>query len=252
MEQYLRCYVNYLQDDWADWLPLAEFAANNQASETTGVSPVFGMYGLDPRSQFDLSPATANDPDDQRARATATTLAEIHDHLRTEMHRAQLRHQESADANSLPAPRYQVGDMVWIDGRNWKTRRPAYKLDNKRHGPFRIRDIISLHALRLDLPPEVRVHKVVPTVLLERATNDPYPGQRIPPPPPVEVDGEEEWEVEQILDSRIHRRRLQYLVKWTGHDIPDWRPAEDMNELAAVDRFHENYPNKPGPLQENH
>jgi hypothetical protein len=65
------------------------------------------------------------------------------------------------------------------------------------------------------------------------------------------VDGEEEWEVEEILDSRMYRRRLQYLVKWTGHDLPHWRPAEDMNELEAVDRFHEDYPDKPGPLPEN-
>jgi transposase InsO family protein len=49
IEQYLRAYVSYLQEDWADWLPLAEFAANNQASEATGVSPFFGMYGMDPR-----------------------------------------------------------------------------------------------------------------------------------------------------------------------------------------------------------
>jgi hypothetical protein len=147
MEQYLRYYVNYLQDDWAEWLPLAEFAANNQASETTGFSPFFGMYGMDPRSQFDLSPAIANNPDDQRARATASTLSDIHDHLSAEMHRAQLRHQENADAHRLPAPRYQVGDLVWIDGRNWETRRPAHKQDNKRHGPFQITDIISPQAL---------------------------------------------------------------------------------------------------------
>jgi hypothetical protein len=49
MEQYLRAHVNYLQDDWAEWLPLAEFAANNQASETTGSSPFFANKGFDPR-----------------------------------------------------------------------------------------------------------------------------------------------------------------------------------------------------------
>ena len=38
MEQYLRVHVSYLQDDWVAWFPLAEFAANNQASETTSVS----------------------------------------------------------------------------------------------------------------------------------------------------------------------------------------------------------------------
>ena len=47
MEQYLRSYVNYLQDDWVERLPLAEFVANNQVSETTGISPFFANYGYD-------------------------------------------------------------------------------------------------------------------------------------------------------------------------------------------------------------
>jgi transposase InsO family protein len=42
MEQYLPCFINYLQDDWNSCLPLSEFAANEQASESTGVSPFFG------------------------------------------------------------------------------------------------------------------------------------------------------------------------------------------------------------------
>ena len=74
MEQYLRAHVSYLQDDWSAWLPLAEFAANNQASETTGVSPFFGMYGQDPRWQCNLSPPAANDNDDRRAHTTARMI----------------------------------------------------------------------------------------------------------------------------------------------------------------------------------
>ena len=35
MEQYLRVFVSHQQDDWVQWLPLAEFAANNGISETT-------------------------------------------------------------------------------------------------------------------------------------------------------------------------------------------------------------------------
>jgi hypothetical protein len=41
--------MNYHQDDWVDWLPLAEFAANNAVSETTGVSPFFANYGFNPQ-----------------------------------------------------------------------------------------------------------------------------------------------------------------------------------------------------------
>jgi transposase InsO family protein len=42
MEQYLLCFVKNLQDDWNSWLLLSKFAANNQASESTSVSSVFG------------------------------------------------------------------------------------------------------------------------------------------------------------------------------------------------------------------
>ena len=49
MEQYLRVYTNYLQDDWEQWLPLAEFATNNQASKITDTFPFFANYDLDPR-----------------------------------------------------------------------------------------------------------------------------------------------------------------------------------------------------------
>ena len=55
LEQYLQAYINYLQDDWEAWLYLAEFAANNQASETTGMSPFFATYGQDPLWQLDLT-----------------------------------------------------------------------------------------------------------------------------------------------------------------------------------------------------
>ena len=49
MEQYLGCFINYLQDDWAEWLPCAKSAANNQASETTSISPFFANYHYDPK-----------------------------------------------------------------------------------------------------------------------------------------------------------------------------------------------------------
>jgi len=52
MEQYLRSYVNYQQDDWCQWLPMAEFMGNNHSSETTGTSPFFANYGYDPRIDF--------------------------------------------------------------------------------------------------------------------------------------------------------------------------------------------------------
>lgn len=60
LEQYLRLYVAYLQDDWVDWLPLAEFAANDTVSETTTATPFFANYGFHPRLGFEPSSLQTN------------------------------------------------------------------------------------------------------------------------------------------------------------------------------------------------
>ena len=46
---YLRCYTNYMQDDWVDWLPIAELAINNRENTLTGVAPNMAIKGYLPR-----------------------------------------------------------------------------------------------------------------------------------------------------------------------------------------------------------
>ena len=45
LEQYLRIYCDYQQDDWHQLLPLAEFIYNNMQNASTRVSPFFANYG---------------------------------------------------------------------------------------------------------------------------------------------------------------------------------------------------------------
>jgi hypothetical protein len=54
LEQYLRTFCNFQQDNWSSLLPLAEFAYNNALNETTGISPFFANKGLPP--ELDSSP----------------------------------------------------------------------------------------------------------------------------------------------------------------------------------------------------
>ena len=84
--------------------------------------------------------------------------------------------------------------------------------------------------------------------LLEPARNDPLPGQVNPPPPPVVVGDHEEWEVEDIVDSRIHYRTLQYRVKWCGYADPTWEPWYHVRSNARLTPYHERYPDRPGPM----
>ncbi|KAG1021117.1 hypothetical protein G6F43_014290 [Rhizopus delemar] len=74
-------------------------------------------------------------------------------------------------------------------------------------------------------------------------------GRVVPPRPPIEVEGEEQYEVDFIKDSRKNRGQVQYLVKWKGYENPTedtWEPTENLtNCLDVIRDFHRTYPNKP-------
>ena len=77
-----------------------------------------------------------------------------------------------------------------------------------------------------------------------------FPGRVVAPPPPQHVDGLPEFEVHKILDSKFHRRKLQYFVDWVGYDFSErsWEPAISLlNAQLAIDAFHLEFPLKPRP-----
>ncbi|XP_062835829.1 uncharacterized protein LOC134298700 [Anolis carolinensis] len=94
----------------------------------------------------------------------------------------------------------------------------------------------------------MRIHPVFHRSLLLPADGV-CPDVNRPPPGPTLVDGEEEFEVQDILDSRIHRRRLQYLIDWVGYGPEErsWEDAFTVHAPDLVQRFHRTYPSKPRP-----
>ena len=111
VEQHLRAYVTYLQDDWADFLFLAEFAGNNQVSDTTTMSPFFTNFGFHQRYDFELD-IRVDAAEEQEAQTAAERLELIHEVARTKMRYAQLRQAEGADAHRAHAPAFRPGDLV--------------------------------------------------------------------------------------------------------------------------------------------
>ena len=116
-------------------------------------------------------------------------------------------------------------------------------------GPYNVLHRISPYGYELELPASIRIHRVQPVSLLDPVVDDPLGGQRIEPPPPVEVDGEEQYQVSSIEDSGIYQNQLQYLIQWTGHESLTWESAKFVDDLQVVDEFHQQYPQKPGPLE---
>ena len=250
LEQYLRGYVNYQQDNWFDYLPLAEFMYNNTISSGIGnITPFFANYGFHPRFDFEIN-ASTSPPRRQDVLNIQHSLSRLEEYLRNEMKLAQATYAEYADRKRAPPPLYKEGDYVWLMRKNIKTKRPSSKLDYKKIGKYKIIQRVGTHAYKLELPPSMnRLHPVFHTSLLEPAANNPLEGQVQPPPPPVVLDdGSEEFEVQEILDSRKVRNQIRYLVRWKGYSEPTWEPTRVLKNCQdAIDDFHRQYPSKPKP-----
>ena len=93
-----------------------------------------------------------------------------------------------------------------------------------------------------------RLHPVFNVVKLTPAPEDPVPGRCLHPPPLLEiVNGEEEFIVEEILDSRVINQKLRYLVKWEGYRIKhnSWEPTDNVHALECIADFHWKHPRAP-------
>lgn len=249
LEQYIRVYTNYQQNDWNDLLPLAEFAYNNTKHEATGVTPFFANKGYNPPWAAEIDAALP-----EAARLHVADWESLHGFLRNQLTRAVERYRKATDTRRIPSPRFEKGTKVWLDTRNIHTKRPMKKLDDRRIGPFEVVEEVSTHARRLKLPPRLRfLHPVFHVNLLEPYVENTFEGRTQPPPPPVEIDGIEEFEVEEILDSRFDLRarpgtELKYTVKWAGFSDTTEEWEEDLENAAEmVKEYHERYPTKPGP-----
>ena len=101
-------------------------------------------------------------------------------------------------------------------------------------------------AYRLKLPHWMKqLHPVFNVVKLTPAPEDPITGWRVEDhPPPIVIDREAEWEVEEILDSRWHQRRFQYLIKWKGYgrEHNSWESASKVSAPELIAEFHCKHP----------
>ncbi|MBW0465515.1 hypothetical protein O181_005230 [Austropuccinia psidii MF-1] len=233
-------YVSYHQYDWNTWLPLAEFAYNNSDHSSKKQSQFFTVYGRDPH--FDSVHITQDTP----AGKLSTKIESVQQDFKRELEVSIKRFERYADKSRASPPVFNPGDMVWLSSKNIKSTRPTKKLSERWLGSFPILKKVRTHAYHLKLPSQWKsIHPVFHISLLE-------PVKTSRPSPPIIIEEEEEWEVSQILDSKLKRGKLRYLVEWKGFSQDSerftWEPTEKLTNCPElVKDFHSLYPDKPGP-----
>jgi hypothetical protein len=208
IEAYLRSFINYEIDNWVRLLPMAEFAYNNSVTQATGMSPFFANYGRHLGCTNPSTTPTSNNTQE----GYINHLVSVQGLLMRNLKATQERMKKYAYLQRKDTPEFKIGDLVMLDGRHIQTRRLKDKLDHKKHGPFAIEKVISLTAIRLSLPRKWKIHNTFHVSLLE-----PYNNGTRPRPDLLRIideagniEGNKEWEIEEILSSRKVKAKVLY------------------------------------------
>ncbi len=251
IDQRLRPYVNYYQDNWSEMIPLMDRAQLTLPHSSIGMAPYTLQFGTEPRQSWDWKTPKAHTPLEKLNYADARALAErmraAWEVAKGNMEEAQERMRTATNKHRTEV-NWEVGDKVYLSTRNLKSTRPSRKLSEPWTGPFKVLERVG-HSYRLELPSGSSIHDVFAPELLKRASDDPLTGQESAQPPGEIIAGETEWELEEILAVKLVRKTLKYRASWVGYDPdPAWYPASNfMGSPHKLREFHERNPNEPGP-----
>jgi len=173
-------------------------------------------------------------------------MKEIQEEAKVALRKAQKDMRKYADKKRSDADEYKVGDLVMLSTKDLKYQmvgRRTEKLTERFVGPYRVKEIISLNAVKLELPSTVKIHPVVNVSRVRQYVRQ-VEGQRKEQPALVIIEGEEEWKVERILNKRKVRGKDKYLVCWKGFtaESDTWEGRENLgNAKEAINEFEKEY-----------
>jgi len=173
-------------------------------------------------------------------------MKEIQEEAKAALRKAQEDMRKYADKKRSDTDKYKVGDLVMLSTKDLKyqmVRRRTEKLTERFVGPYRIKKIVLSNAIELELLSTVKIHPVVNVSRIRRYVGQ-VEGQKKEQPLPVMIEGEEEWEVERILNKRQVRGKDKFLVRWKGFtaESDTWEGRENLkNAKEAIEEFEKEY-----------
>jgi len=211
LEQYLRVFIDHRQEQWLDWLGTAEFVYNNKIHIATKISPFKANYGQDPRMGFEGRRKRKY----KAAGKFVERMKKIQEKAKAVLGKVQEEIKKFANRRQREEEEYRVGDLVLLSTKDlkWQMKgRRSEKLTERFVGPYKVKGIVSSNAIELELPKSIRIHPVV-NVSRVRLYKPQVEGQKKTPPKLVIIEGEEEFEVEKIINKRTVRGKEKFLVR---------------------------------------
>jgi len=192
-------FIDHRQEQWPDWLGTTEFTYNNKVYSSTKTSFFKANYRQDPRIGFE----TRRKRKYKRAEKFVTNIREIQKEAKVALGKAQEEMKKYIDKKRAEVDEYKVGDLVILGTKDLKYQmvgRRTEKLTERFVGSYKIKKIVSLNAVELELPSIVKIHPVVNISRIQKYIEQ-VEGQRKEQPAPVIIEKEKKWEVERILNK---------------------------------------------------
>jgi len=158
LEQYLRFFVDHRQKDWLEWLVSVEFVVNNKVHTATKVLPFMANYGRELRMGGDIR---------KRGKVEKVTefverMKKVHEEAGVALKKAQKDMKRQVDRGRKKTKDWKKRDKVLLSTKDLVFKeRPARKLVNWYVSPYKIEEVVSTNAVKLQLPTSMRIHLVV-------------------------------------------------------------------------------------------
>jgi len=139
---------------------MVEFAYNNKIHLSTRTLSFKANYGQDPRMEFKRRKKRKY----EGAKKFIEKMKEIQEEAKAALSKAQKEMKKYADRKRAEVDNYKVGDLVMLSTKDLKyqmVERRTKKLMERFVGPYKIKKIVSLNAVELELPSTIKVHLVV-------------------------------------------------------------------------------------------
>jgi transposase InsO family protein len=227
MQQVLRNYVLHVPHTWHQQLSLVALAINSAVSVSTGYSPYYLMFGREPNLPWNLISTHNNDSALQSVHDMITAMHNTLSSARQHLQRAQQQQAKAANKHRRPIV-YHVGDQVLLSTEHLSlVTALGKKLRPKFLGPFMVSGVINDVAVKLALPPSLKLHPVVHVSMVKPYISEPALHDPPPAPVPILIQEVPYYEVENILAHKLvvgkHSQHYKYLVQF--RNMPLWEAA---------------------------